>query len=146
MLTQATPQKEHFMSSNRVEEVLTTARELVAAFGRHDPDAYFPFFAQDASFVFYTHPDMLASRAEWEELWVTWEKDFGFRVHSCKSHDGVVEMVAEDVAVVRHRVVSDISFDGSRDILTERETIVFAYRDGNWLAVHEHLSPLEGGE
>ena len=52
MLTQATPQKEHLMSTDRADEVMTTARELVAAFGRHDPDAYFPYFATDASFVF----------------------------------------------------------------------------------------------
>ena len=134
------------MSTDRAAEVLATARELVAAFGRHDPDAYFPLFATDASFVFYTHPDMLNTRAEWKELWATWEKDFGFRVHSCESHDGVVQMLSDDVAVFRHRVVSDIAFDGSRDTLVERETIVFTYRDGEWVAIHEHLSPLEGAE
>lgn len=124
-------------------DVLQTAAALVRAFGSHDAPTYFTFFAEDASFIFYTHPEMLTSRQEWEELWASWERESGFRVHSCESHEPQVQMVAHDVAIFRHIVVSRIEMDKHLDTVKERETIVFRKTESSWIAVHEHLSPLE---
>lgn len=129
------------MRTNASAEVMQTAQNLVAAFGAHDADAYFDFFASDATFIFYTHPEMLTSRKEWETLWAQWETDLGFRVHSCESHDAQVQMIGPDAAVFRHIVVSSIEMEGVLDTVRERETIVFHRVGSHWLAVHEHLSP-----
>lgn len=131
------------MTTTLEHQVLERAASLVGAFGRHDPKAYFEHFAVDASFIFYTHDDVLTTRSQWEELWATWESEAGFQVHSCQSHDGVVQMVGSDVAVFNHTVESRIEMDGQIDTVWERETIVFQLIDGTWLAVHEHLSPRE---
>ena len=47
-----------------------------------------------------------------------------------------------DTAVFTHDVRTHLSTFSGEETLHERETIVFARQeDGNWLAVHEHLSP-----
>jgi ketosteroid isomerase-like protein len=125
------------------EQVLAAAGRLVDAFGRHDTAAYFAAFGPDASFVFHSHPEPLRSRAAYEELWATWERD-GFRVLSCSSSEQTVQDLG-DVAVFTHRVATRVRPGGPESLeeaLDERETIVFV-RDGDgWLAVHEHLSPV----
>jgi ketosteroid isomerase-like protein len=135
-----------------VEEVLAAAGALVDAFGRHDTAAYFAAFRPDATFVFHTHPEPLASRAAYEELWASWEQD-GFRVLSCASSERSVQELG-DVAVFSHRVATRVRLgavvggvaEAVEEALDERETIVFA-RDGDrWLAVHEHLSPIPHDE
>lgn len=121
-------------------EVLEAAAVLVAAFGDHDVDGYFGAFAPEASFLFYTTPRLLGSRAAYEEEWRSWEAD-GFRVLGCRSLEGDVQVLTDDVAVFTHRVRTRVrTADGELD-LAERETIVFR-RDpgGRWLGVHEHLS------
>ncbi len=122
---------------------MATAQALVDAFASHDARAYFEFFSDDASFIFYTHPEVLTSRRAWEDLWKQWETESGFRVHSCVSQDASVQMLGEDNAVFRHRVISSIEMEGHRETVSERETIVFSRRGSAWMAVHEHLSPLE---
>lgn len=131
------------MSTTAHTEVMHTAHALVAAFGSHNPQAYFEFFAPEATFIFYSHPEMLSSRGEWERLWKQWEVDLGFRVHSCESLQGQVQMIGSDVAIFRHGVITSVEMEGVIDTVRERETIVF-HRDGSrWRAVHEHLSPWE---
>ena len=130
------------MSDDPISQVTATARALVEAFSSHNAQAYFDFFAHDATFVFYTHPEILTSRKAWETLWAQWENEVGFHVHSCESQDLHVQMVSADVAVMRHRVVSAIEMDGVVDTVTERETIVFCRYGSTWKAVHEHLSPV----
>lgn len=131
------------MSSSAENDVLTTAAGLVEAFGSHNTESYFSFFHEDASFIFYTHPEILKSREEWENLWASWEREHGFRVHSCVSHEPQVQMLGDDVAIFRHIVVSSIEMGHHLETVTERETIVFRKVNSLWLAVHEHLSPLE---
>lgn len=127
------------MSDARAE-VADAAASLVAAFGAHDPASYFGSFSPDATFLFYTTPGLLGSRAEYEAEWRSWEAD-GFRVLSCQSLEGAVRMVTDDVAVFTHRVRTRARLaDGEHD-LAERETIVFRKGgDGRWIGVHEHLS------
>lgn len=121
-------------------DVLSAARRLVDAFGAHRREEYFACFAPDATFVFYTTPGVLGSRAAYEAEFTSWEVD-GFRVIGCKSQDQLVQL-AGDVAVFTHRV-STRALSGGEEVTTdERETIVFRREThGRWLAIHEHLSP-----
>lgn len=123
------------------DEVLAAAAALVQAFGAHDTAAYFECFAPDATFLFHTHPEPLRSRAAYEELWATWEREDAFRVLSCRSEDQHVQVLG-DVAVLTHRVRTVVEAAGAQESLDERETIVFRKDgQGRWTAVHEHLSP-----
>ena len=124
-----------------VEEVLAAAAKIVDDFGNHRTADYFSRFAADATFMFYTHTERLNSRAEYESLWASWEKDDGFRVHGCRSRDQRVQILGESAAVFTHYVESDVEFGGDVSTINERETIVFEQHNGSWVAVHEHLSP-----
>lgn len=123
-----------------VAAVLAAADAIVDDFANHRTEAYFAGFAEDATFVFHTADRRLGSRAEYEALWAQWESEDGFRVHACRSSDRRVQVLG-DTAIFTHSVDSRIELGGSIDDITERETIVFALRDGRWVAVHEHLSP-----
>lgn len=123
-------------------EVHDAAAHLVTVFGRHDPAAYFACFAPDATFVFHNHPEILTSRAAYEEVWAGWEAD-GFHVEGCESVDGAVTCPSDDLGVFTHRVRTRLA--GEPEVQEERESIVFCRQaDGSWLAVHEHLSPDPG--
>jgi ketosteroid isomerase-like protein len=126
---------------NLNQQVLDAAAAIVDNFGHHRTADYFSGFAEDATFVFYTHTARLDSRAEYEALWASWEADDGFRVHGCRSRDQRVQLLGESAAVFTHYVESDVEFGGEVSTVQERETIVFERRNGSWLAVHEHLSP-----
>lgn len=118
-------------------EVLTAAAKLVAHFGAFDRDAYFACFGDDATFTFYNYEHRLGSRPAYEALWDEWASD-GWRVTSCQSSGGRVQMITNDVAVFTHDVAT--TFAGDSTAILERESIVFVRRNA-WLAVHEHLSP-----
>jgi ketosteroid isomerase-like protein len=124
-------------------DVLAAAAAIVAAFGRHDPEAYFALFDPAATFVFHTTLQRLEDRAAYRREWAGWESDLGFRVRSCTSSDPRVQLLG-DTAVFTHSVRTVLSTHEGESTLDERETIVFQRRDGRWIAVHEHLSPLPG--
>jgi ketosteroid isomerase-like protein len=121
------------------KEVAAAAQAIVAAFGRSDPAAYFAHFAPEATFVFYTTPRRLESRAEYEAEWAKWEREDGFRVRACSSTDRRVQLLG-DVAIFTHSVRTELSTRQGDATMLERETIVFQRQDGRWIAVHEHLS------
>jgi uncharacterized protein (TIGR02246 family) len=121
-------------------EVLDAADRLVEAFAAHDRERYFAAFAPDATFVFYTTPEMLNSRDEWEAEWRRMESEDGFRVLTCTSTEQRVTL-AKEAAVFVHRVATRAEFGGEVVVSDERETIVFRRDAGRWLAIHEHLSP-----
>jgi ketosteroid isomerase-like protein len=121
--------------------VADAAARLVAAFGEGRVNDYFDCFAADASFVFYTTPERLESRAAYRSLWHRWESEDGFRVLECESSNPLITPVGDDAAVFVHDVATVVATNAGEERLAERETIVFAWRDGAWLAVHEHLSP-----
>ncbi len=123
-----------------VDAVLAAADAIVDDFAHHRTAEYFGGFAEDATFVFHTADRRLESRAEYEALWAQWEGEDGFRVHGCRSSDRRVQLLG-DTAIFTHSVDSRIELGGQVDDVTERETIVFARREGRWVAVHEHLSP-----
>ncbi len=123
------------------DEVLAAAAAIVDDFGHHRTAAYFAGFSEDATFVFYTHTDILRSRSEYEALWSSWETNDGFRVHGCTSTNGAVTLITDSSAVFTHEVESSVEFAGEISTVHERETIVFVRNEGRWHAVHEHLSP-----
>ena len=122
------------------QEVLKAAAEIVAAFGSHDKEKYFSLFSPEATFIFHSSPTRLNSRAEYENEWNTWELE-GFQVHSCTSSDQLVTIHGEGkVAVFSHTVRTDLTFGSERTQTGERESIIFELTNGQWIAVHEHLS------
>jgi ketosteroid isomerase-like protein len=123
-----------------VSSVAAAAERLVAAFGAGRVEEYFACFAPDATFVFYTTPDRLQSRESYRALWRRWEAEDGFRVVSCESSNPLIALLGDDAAVFVHDVATLVATSAGEESLAERETIVFARRDGTWLAVHEHLS------
>jgi hypothetical protein len=126
------------------QEVLEAAAKIVSDFGSHDKDAYFSNFGEDATFVFYTHPVRLESRADYEQLWNSWESEDGFKVHGCKSSKKLVSIFGESFAIFSHDVESTVELAGEKTTVFEKETIVFEKRASEWVAVHEHLSPAIG--
>jgi ketosteroid isomerase-like protein len=125
-------------------EILAAATHLVDAFGRHDTADYFDCFAPEATFIFYTTPARLASRADYERLWADWERQDEFRVLSCESKGQAVQVLG-DAAIFSHDVTTVVRTSGGEQTVRERESIVFRRRgDGSWAAVHEHLSPQPG--
>lgn len=124
-----------------VQEVLAAADALVGAFASGDSAAYFACFAPEATFVFHTTPQRLGSRAAYEALWEKWVEGDGFAVVSCESSHQHVQVLGPDAAVFAHDVATVIEVGGGREDQSERESIVFARREGVWMAVHEHLSP-----
>lgn len=128
------------MPATAEEGARQAVEALVDAFGAHDSERYFAAFAPNARFIFYNVPRVLASRAEYEQLWRSWEAD-GFHVLSCVSSDSVLQMLGDRAAVFTHSVTTQLA--DAKQKLHERETIVLHRGpDDRWLAVHEHLSPL----
>ena len=121
-------------------EVLDAAAVLVDAFAAGRVEEYFACFAPEATFVFHAEPKRLGSRAAYRELWQRWEREDDFRVLECVSSGGSALGVGADAAVFTHDVDTLVATGAGQERLAERETIVFARRDGRWLAVHEHLS------
>jgi ketosteroid isomerase-like protein len=128
-------------SATTEQSLLSAARRLIEAFARHDTKAYFAAFAAEASFIFHTTDTVLNSRSDYERLWQEWEQALGFHVLSCDSTDQKVQLLG-NVGIFHHRVHTCLqTHDGPLE-LDERESIVFTHQaDGQWLAVHEHLSP-----
>ena len=127
-----------------IDQVLSAAAKIVADFGSHETKSYFSNFSQDATFIFHSHPVRLESRADYEQLWNSWESQDGFRVHSCKSTNQLVQLFGDDTAVFTHDVETAAEFGGEKSTVFEKETIVFALENDSWIAVHEHLSPASG--
>jgi len=127
---------------DRESEVLAAAAAIVDAFGAHDRDRYFSLFDPTATFIFHTTPFRLEDRAAYEREWDSWVRDMGFHVQSCSSDNQRVQLFG-DLAVFTHDVTTMLSTNDGSDTTHERETIVFEYRNGTWIAVHEHLSPAQ---
>lgn len=121
-------------------EVTAAAMALTRAFGAGDSAAYFGCFAEDATFLFHAEPSRLESLAEYRVLWQGWQ-DSGWRVVDCQSSAQSIQL-AGTAAVFSHNVRTTVDADGTRDVLHERESIIFSrFPDGRILAIHEHLSP-----
>lgn len=122
-------------------EVLAAARSIIAAFAGGHVDEYFSRFHPAATFVFGETPVVLGSRDEYRAEWRRWVDEDGFEVLACDSSTQRADVFGA-TGVFTHTIVSRIRTHDGVDESRERETIVFARQDdGEWLAVHEHLSP-----
>ncbi|MGG5173207.1 YybH family protein [Pseudarthrobacter sp. J1738] len=122
------------------QDVIAAAENLIGAFGAGNAERYFACFALDATFVFYTEPQRIASRDDYQQLWQKWIES-GWQVLGCVSSNSRIHL-AGDAGIFVHDVQTTIEVNGVREVLQERETIVFARNEhGELLAVHEHLSP-----
>ncbi|MBC7517922.1 MAG: nuclear transport factor 2 family protein [Microbacteriaceae bacterium] len=140
-MTTDTPANADAIANTAEADAFAAADAIIADFANHRRDAYFAGFAPDATFVFHSAPQRLNSRAEYEAMWQGWESENGFAVESCVSTDRMLQL-AGNVAIFTHSVETVASFDGVAEPQHERETIVLELREGQWLAIHEHLSAL----
>lgn len=120
------------------EHVQQAASELINAFASNNSDAYFAAFSEDATFLFYTLPAPLLSRAAYREVWDGWQAD-GFAVLDCRSSNVQITLHG-DTAIFIHDVATRVRFGAEENQFYERESIVFRHDGGGWLACHEHLS------
>ncbi|MFY1663704.1 YybH family protein [Pseudomonas sp. Pseu.R1] len=125
-------------TAHRKEHVQQAANDLVAAFASNDTEAYFAAFSEDATFLFYTLPAPLLSRAAYREVWNGWQAD-GFAVLDCQSSNAHINLQG-NVAIFMHDVATRVRFGTEENQFQERETIVFRHDGNRWLACHEHLS------
>jgi ketosteroid isomerase-like protein len=124
-----------------IAEVRAAADVLVSAFGAHRTEEYFGAFHPDATFVFHTSPMRLDSREQYREEWARWEREDGFRVLECLASGQMIQRFG-DVAILTHSLATRVALSSGEETVRERETIVFQRQPGgDWLAVHEHLSP-----
>ncbi|WP_326818101.1 nuclear transport factor 2 family protein [Streptomyces sp. NBC_01762] len=73
--------------STHVQEIQAAADALVAAFAEGRLDDYFGSFAPDATFVFHSTPQRLASTAEYRALWQQWVAEDDFRIWAAPPPD-----------------------------------------------------------
>jgi ketosteroid isomerase-like protein len=127
------------------QEIRDAVDGIVLAFGEGRMDDYFARFDPSATFVFYTAPERLGSVDAYRALWDRWVEEDELRILSCRTTDTLVQQLSADVAVVTHSVETASSTNAGHGTVHERETIVLRRQpDGSWLAVHEHLSPMDG--
>jgi ketosteroid isomerase-like protein len=127
------------MSDN--QDIIDTALEIIEAFSKNDRKRYFDMFVPEATFIFYTVPRLLNSRAAYEAEWDAWIKNFEFHVINCVSAQHSVQVYG-NFAIFTHETTTHVSTKNGEQITHERETIIFQKIFDKWLGVHEHLSLL----
>lgn len=130
-------------TTDPARDVTRAVDALIDAYARSDKEAYFSWFAPEATFIFHTSPRRLESRAEYEAEWDDWETNHAFRVISCASTNRRLQLFGE-TAVFTHDVNTALTMDGQVENPAERETIVMMRIADRWLCVHEHLSGRDG--
>lgn len=122
-------------------EVREAYERLVTAFREGRWDDKFACFAPEATVV--DGAQWFSSLDEYRSAWKRWaagEQD-GSAVLSVDTRVMKLHMLG-DVAVLVHSIHMRQRTNAGEGTVHERETIVFAKRpDGQWLAVHQHLSP-----
>jgi ketosteroid isomerase-like protein len=120
----------------------SSLNKLLTAFGTHDKDAYFSCFHPEATFMFYTVPDMIPNRYEYQKIWREWEENLEFKVMGCVSKNQNWQYF-QNTAIFTHQVETQLKTIDGQQTINEKESIVFQLQDnGEWLCIHEHLSPL----
>ena len=94
--------------STPVQEIQAAADALVAAFAEGRLDDYFGSFAPDATFVFHSTPQRLASTAEYRALWQQWVAEDDFRILGCTSTGQLIQHLGS-TAVFSHDVETRIA-------------------------------------
>ena len=121
-------------------DAMSAIESLIVSFSKHDKEAYFSYFADDATFLFHNQETLLHSKAEYKSEWTKWEDEDEFRVLECASSHKNLQLLG-NTAIFTHWVTTKIGTVAGNETSHERETIVMKLNDsGQWLAVHEHLS------
>jgi ketosteroid isomerase-like protein len=123
------------------QDIINTALEIIDAFSSNDRKRYFEMFVPEATFIFYTAPRLLDSRAAYEAEWEAWIRNLEFHVISCVSTQQSVQVYG-DFAILTHETTTHVSTKGGEQTAHERETIIFRKISGRWMGVHEHMSLL----
>ena len=121
--------------------VEAAAVALLDAFAKNDRPRYFGSFLPEATFVFPIVDRVMVSREDYAAEWQRWIDTDDFKVTECLSTDRMIQVYGE-VAIFIHRTVTRSTDRGGERTLHERETIIFNKVNGEWWAVHEHVSPL----
>lgn len=124
--------------TSTVEEITQAAAAIVAAFAANDEADYFGRFAPDCSFAFHTDTELHTSRESWQRAWRELRAT-GWEVLSCRSLRIHIQPVVNGGIFV-HELETTSRTGSETSTYQERETIVFERRDGQLIAVHEHLS------
>ncbi|WP_413317141.1 nuclear transport factor 2 family protein [Agrococcus sp. 1P02AA] len=122
------------------DEIRFAAQVIVRAFRDNDEEAYFAGFVADCSFAFHADPEPLLGADAWRSAWRDLQAS-GWRVTECRTLWDHVRAVG-DGGVYLHELETTAGTFDALEAYRERDSIVFARRDGRLLAVHEHLSPI----
>ena len=125
-----------------MNEVLTAYEQLVSAF-REGRDK-FGSFADEATVV--DGGRWFGTLAEYRAAWDAWVDDVRHLPVPASVQTQVLSLqVLGDSAILVHSIESQERADARKEREREIETIVFArQQDGQWLIVHQHLSPQPG--
>lgn len=123
---------------NKTQEIIAAADTLVNAFYHNDKMAYFGCFTPDATFILYNFPVTLLSRNDYLKQWTVWQES-GFSIVDCISRNKHIHLQG-NTAIFHHEVETTVLNNEEKQVLHERETIVFTHTLEGWLACHEHLS------
>jgi ketosteroid isomerase-like protein len=124
-----------------VDDIATAAQAIVDAFAATDEADYFGRFAPDCSFAFHTDGVIHTERDAWQQGWRELRAD-GWEVLECHSLVTHIQLIPEGGIFV-HELETTARTGDDTETYRERETIVFTRRDGELVAVHEHLSTID---
>jgi ketosteroid isomerase-like protein len=85
---------------------------------------------------------MIPNRYEYQKIWREWEENLEFKVMGCVSKNQNWQYF-QNTAIFTHQVETQLKTIDGQQTINEKESIVFQLQDnGEWLCIHEHLSPL----
>lgn len=129
-----------------VEDVAAAAQAIVTAFAANDEADYFGRFAPDCSFAFHTDGVIHTDRDAWQQGWQQLRAE-GWEVVACRSLVTHIQLIPQGGIFVHELETTARTGSGSdTETYRERETIVFTRRDGELLAIHEHLSTIDADD
>lgn len=124
-----------------VDDIAAAAQAIVTAYAANDEADYFARFAPDCSFAFHTDGVIHTERDAWQQGWRELRAE-GWEVVDCHSLVSHIQLIPEGGIFV-HELETTARTGADTEIYRERETIVFTLRDGELLAIHEHLSTID---
>jgi ketosteroid isomerase-like protein len=124
-----------------VDDIAAAAQAIVTAYAANDEADYFARFAPDCSFAFHTDGEIHTARDEWQQGWRELRAE-GWEVVDCHSLVTHIQLIPEGGIFV-HELETTARTGDETETYKERETIVFTRRDGELIAIHEHLSTID---
>jgi hypothetical protein len=116
-----------------VDDIAAAAQAIVTAYAANDEADYFARFAPDC--------EIHTARDEWQQGWRELRAE-GWEVVDCHSLVTHIQLIPEGGIFV-HELETTARTGDETETYKERETIVFTRRDGELIAIHEHLSTID---